>query len=86
MMHKSNIHDNIRYKVCKESIMTATQLDGLLVIKHKVKKSTCYEYCMVSVSKFESELCTWGESEVVNKNKIEIPNMEDHGTMCMFVG
>ena len=86
MMRNANVPLKIRYKVCKEALMTATRLDGLTVVSRGGKLATRYEHWMGAIPKFASKLRTWGEAGVVKIRNKGTPKIADRGVTCMFVG
>ena len=58
MIHYANVPMEDRYMVYKESLMTATRLDGLTVVVRSGKTATRYEHYMGEVPGFASILRT----------------------------
>eukprot|EP00957_Ditylum_brightwellii_P038688 2924344-Ditylum_brightwellii.AAC.2 len=85
LIHKANYPMAIKYKMFPEAFMTATLLDGLVVVKVDGVKKTCYEHFHGIVPKFAKYLHTWGKAGTIKSHKKTIANIDDRGIMCMFV-
>eukprot|EP00957_Ditylum_brightwellii_P075304 5722063-Ditylum_brightwellii.AAC.1 len=84
-MHKANCPIAIKYKVFPKAFMTATLLDGLVIVEVGGEKKTHYEHFYGNVPKFAKHVCTWGEAGTSKTHKKTTPKIADRGVTCMFV-
>ena len=77
MMAEANIPEGTRYKLCKEAIKTATDLDGLLLSTLNGLTKTRYEHAFGKNPKFAKHLRTWGEAGTVKTKKTGTPKLTD---------
>eukprot|EP00957_Ditylum_brightwellii_P156851 11938276-Ditylum_brightwellii.AAC.1 len=59
--------------------MTATLLDGLVIVEVDGEKKTCYEHFHGNVPKFAKYLRTWGEVGTIKTHKKTTPKIADRG-------
>ena len=86
LMHHANIPIELRYKLFREALMTATLLDGLAVITLNEVKAPRFMHYYGHMPKWVKHLRTWGEAGTVTiKSKMQ-PKLKDRGVQCMFVG
>ena len=85
-MKRANVPENIRYLLSNEAFMTATLLNGLVIVEINGRKATRYEHWDDQIPKFAANLRTWGEAGVVKLRDIKTPKYSDKGRTCMFVG
>ena len=86
LMYQANVPQEIRYKVVKEVVKTATLLDGLTVIEIDGKKATRYVHRDGKNPGFVNHLRTWGEAGIVKTKGTMTPKLKDRGVPCMLVG
>ena len=86
MMHRANIPIEIRFKLWHEACMTATLLDGLVVVDHGGRSATRYEHIWGKVPTFAKHLRVWGEAGTVEIKTKTSPKLMDKGVHCFFVG
>ena len=86
MLAAANIPGSLRYKLWKEAISTATDLDGLMVNDVNGKVKSKYEHAFGKNPKFASHLRTWGEAGTVKTKKTGTPKLSDRGVICVFIG
>ena len=85
------IHANVplaeRYKLFKEAFLTATYLDGLVIVELDGKCAPRVEHWSGKIPKFAHHLRTCGEAGVVKTvTKTTKKKLSNRGTCCMFVG
>jgi hypothetical protein len=86
MMAAANIPMQIRYKIYREALKTATVLDGLMVVEIDGMTASRYKHFFGENPKFSNFLRTWGEAGTVTiKGKMH-PKVADRGIQCMFTG
>ena len=86
MMHRANIPLDMRYKVVREAIKTASLLDGLAVIELDGKTMTRFEHWSGKIPKFANHLKIYGEAGTVTLKSKKTPKIDDRGVQCMMVG
>jgi hypothetical protein len=86
MMAAAYVPLNVRYKLWKEAICTATDLDGLLLVTLNNKVATKYEHAFGKNPKFALHLQTWGEARAVKTKVTGTPKLADRGVICIFIG
>ena len=85
LMHYANVPFEMRYKLFRDALQTATMLDGLVVVEiNSVKAPRCKHYygCM---PKWVKHLRTWGEVGTVTAKLDMTPKLKDRGEQCMFI-
>ena len=86
MMIDANVPYLRRYKIVQEAVLTATKLDGLIVVHVNGKEATRYEQFGLPVPKFVNHMRTWGEAGVVKTKSKPSSKLTNKGSSCMFVG
>jgi hypothetical protein len=87
MMHQAHIPIKERHKIWKEAVKTATLLDGLVMVNNeKGEKKTSFEHLNKKLTKFASNLRTWGEAGTVKIKTGSSTKIQDRGVHCVFVG
>jgi hypothetical protein len=86
MMASANIPVEVRYKLWKEAIQTATDLDGLILRTMEGITKTWYEHAYGSNPKFATHLWTWEEAGTVKTKSTGTPKLHDQGAVCIFIG
>jgi hypothetical protein len=86
MMVSANIPVEVRYKLWKEAIQTATDLDGLILRTVEGITKTRYEHAYGSNPKFAAHLWTWGKAGTVKTKSTGTPKLHDQGAVCIFIG
>lgn len=93
MLSAARIPLELRYKVSKEALRTATMLDGLAIIDIDGRKKSRYEHFNEDyehhsggLPQWTTNMRTFGEAGVVKTRKVNTPKIYDRGVTCMFVG
>ena len=86
MMIGANVPQVKRYALIRESIGTATLLDGLIVIKLDGISKTRLEHWGDILPAWVNGLRTLGEAGVVKVKTKTSPKLNNKGVTCMFVG
>eukprot|EP00957_Ditylum_brightwellii_P095785 7297915-Ditylum_brightwellii.AAC.1 len=60
LMHQANLPVEMQYKVFPKAFMTATLLDGLVVVEINGENKICFEHFSGKLPKFAAHLRTWG--------------------------
>ena len=86
MMIDANMPHLIRHKITQEEIITASKIDGLVIIIIKGKKATRYAHFRLPLPKFMCHMRTWGEVGVIKTKPPIAPILTNNGSSFMFVG
>ena len=86
MMAAARIPLKLRYKVARDCLKTATQLDGLMVITLSGTTATRYEHFSGTNPRFVKHLRIFGEAGVVTLKDRGTSKVANRGETCMFVG
>ena len=86
MMIGANIAFEKRYKLFREAIATATQLDALIPMELDGVIKTRVEHWCGELPEYAHHLRTWGEAGVVKLKTKTTVKLQNNGTTCMFVG
>jgi hypothetical protein len=86
MMASANIPYETRFKLWKEAIKTAVNLDGLRLRTIEGATKTKYEHAYGSNPKFANHLRTWGEAGTVKTKVTGTPKLMNRGAVCIFIG
>jgi len=86
MMNHANVPRKYRFILRREAFKTATDLDGLVVVRIDNKEDTRYSHWNGTNPEFCKKLRVWGEAGAVKLKKQRSTKIEDRGLICMFVG
>jgi len=76
----------MRFALYREAILTATQLDGLVVENIDGVSATRYTHFYGANPKWVEHLRTWGEAGTIKIATDTTSKLMDKGVACMFVG
>jgi hypothetical protein len=86
IMHRANIPLEMRYKVIREILRTASLLDGLTVITIDGVTKTRFEHWSGELPRFTQNLKIVGTAGTVTLKMKKTPKVADRGTQCFVVG
>jgi Ser-tRNA(Ala) deacylase AlaX len=82
-MASADIPVEVRYKLWKEAIQMATDLDQLILRTIEGSTKTRYEHAYKSNPKSATHLQTWGEAGTVKTKSTGTPKLHDPEAVCM---
>ena len=86
MMNRSNVSEKFRTQLFQYAVITATNLDMLLVFEVEDSRAMTCVHWTGSVTRFEEHLRTLGEVGTVTTKTGSTHKPRDRGVHCMFVG
>ena len=86
MMFRANVPAEYRSKLFAKALMTANQLDDLVLETINGKTLTRVEHDTGKLPGYVKNLRTWGEAGVVKLKTKTTPKMLNKGVTCMFIG
>ena len=86
LMALASVPQDIRYRLFREAMTTATLWDNLMVVNVDGKDGTGYEHFAGKHLRFGSHLRTWGEARTVKLKIKATPKNRNWGEQCMFLG
>ena len=86
MMNAAKVPEELKYKLFRDAIHTATKLDSLVTVKSKGKSCTRHHMWYGKEPAFVKNMKVWGEAGIVSNKSTNTNKLQNKGIMCMFVG
>ena len=86
LLIQANVPFKYRFHLYREAFKTATDLDGLSLVKVKGKIATRYQHMFGKNPAWVKHLRTFGEAGTVKVKGKYTPKLSDRGAQCMMVG
>ena len=86
MLYYANIHLSQQHILFSKAAMTATLLDGLMILTINGVMATRFEHTHGNVPEFTKSMRTWGKAGLLKLKTKTTPNIFNKGAMCKFVG